>query len=473
MRRDGRLAPASWEEATNLVASRLKEVHDAHGADAIGFIGSNRTSNEENYLLQKLARATLGTNNIDHHRTADFAGLFTELASLGDRAADALATMGQLGEAQSVLLIGDDPTQQNPLVAWQIRAAIRLHGSRLHILNARDIRLRRKASQFVPLQPGQEAAALRWLARGEENLEPGLISALTALKAALEAEPEVVIIFGAEITGAAVHELVSFASRLPGTVRYMALSDYANSRGAADMGLLPGFLPGYVSVHDDARRKQLEKLWGAPLSACPGLSARDMLAAARQGALPALYVIGANPVKTFGAPGERGQLGFLVVHEMFLSETAQLADVVLPAACAYEKDGTFTNTAGEVQLLRKAGEEMGARSDFDILRILSHQLEKLGLGKAFHFRSPEAVFDEIRRAVPGYDVSQATLLTGGAEPARPQVQRKGHAAYDVPAGLIFSSRDTLFTSGTLGRYCRMVEALSESKTPADGGEVEP
>src|SRR5271157_2544344 len=180
LRKGDKLYPVSWEEAAQAAAKKLNELHAAYGPESGGFIGSNRTTNEESYLLQKLARATFGTNNIDHHRTGDFAGLITELAALGDHAAGSLATMRQLGEAKSVLVIGNDPTQQNPLVAWQIRTAIRLHGAHLYVLNARDIGLRRKASQFVQVQPGQEAAALRWLARGEEDFEPDLISALTA-----------------------------------------------------------------------------------------------------------------------------------------------------------------------------------------------------------------------------------------------------------------------------------------------------
>src|SRR5437867_12783619 len=120
---------------------------------------------------------------------------------------------------------------------------------------------------------------------------------------------------------------------------------------------------------------------------------------------------------------------------MFLTETAKMADIVLPAASAYEKDGTVTNTAAEIQSLRKGAEVMGPRSDFDLLRILSHQLEKLALGKAFHYKTPAAVFEESRKAVTAYDVQQAGLLTGGAEPTRVQSAITGHAAYDVPAGL--------------------------------------
>ena len=148
---------------------------------------------------------------------------------------------------------------------------------------------------------------------------------------------------------------------------------------------------------------------------------------------------------------------------MFLTDTAKLADIVFPASSAYEKDGTVTNTSGEIQLLHRGAEVMGPRSDFDLLRILSHQLEKLGLGKAFHYKAPSAVFDEIRKAIPSYDVQPAGLLTGGAEATHVQVAKNGHAPYDVPAGLIRSAQDTLFTSGTLGRFCTMMESLPEAK----------
>src|ERR1700739_3544294 len=155
--------------------------------------------------------------------------------------------------------------------------------------------------------------------------------------------------------------------------------------------------------------------------------------------------MGANPLSHFGTLGfGRGKLELLIVHEMFLTETAKLADIVFPAASAYEKEGSVTNTSGEVQLLHKAAEVMGPRSDFDLLRILSHQLEKQGLGKAFHYKNPAAVFEEIRKTVPGYNVHVAGLLTGGAELAKFQFSPNGHAPYDVPVQLIRSANDNLF-----------------------------
>ena len=459
IRKGDKLLSVSWEEAAQAAATKLKSAYDGGGKEAIGFIGSNRTSNEENYLLQRLARATFGTNNIDHHRTADYAGLIT---AFGDRAAE-LLTMEQLYQSKAVLVIGNDLTNQNPLVAWQIRSGIRHFGTKLFLINANEIKLKRKATQFVKIAAGQELAILKWLAHEEGQLPPELVEQLVQLKAALEAESDVAIVFGAEISGAAISTLVAFGSKLPGKTRYMTLGDYSNSRGAADVGLLPDRFPGYAHVDDAKARESFEKLWGCVLSSKPGMTAPQMVEAAQSGNLKGLYVVGANPLAHFGKPGAgRGKLELLIVQEMFLTETAKAADIVLPAASAYEKDGTVTNTSGEIQLLRKGAEMMGPRSDFDLLRILSHQLEKWGLGKAFHYKTVGAVFEEIRKAVPAYNVPLAGLLTGGAEATHAQFARNGHAPYDVPIGLIRSANDNLFTSGTLSRWCTMMESLPEA-----------
>ncbi len=470
LRREGKLVPSSWEDALAEVSRRLAEVHKANGADSIGFIGSNRTTNEENYLLGRVARASIGTNNIDHHRTADYAGL---IAALGSGAGAASASMEQLYQADAVLLVGHDPTEQSPLVAWQIRSAIRHRGARLYVINSKSIKLLRKARSFVEVPEGREASAVRWLAGGQaQQLNDGTIERLASLKAALEKEQNVVIVFGAELSGAAIRDIAKFGYTLPGSTHYMALGDYANSRGAADMGLLPDMLPGYVPITDARTRDKFGTLWGAKPPEKPGLDARRMLAAAAKGDLHALYVVGANPVKTFGvsASGKLGKLDLLVVQDLFLTETAQLADIVLPAASAYEKNGTMTNTAGEVQLVRKGGDTMGTRTDFDMLRILSYQLAQHGLGKLIAHRTPDAVFEEIRQSVKGYDLAMATLLLGEAERTSPVSTASGNAIVDVPAGAIFSSADTLFTSGSLTRYCTMIQSLPEAAE--DSVEVE-
>ena len=213
------------------------------------------------------------------------------------------------------------------------------------------------------------------------------------------------------------------------------------------MGVLPDHGPGYGH------------------SAKTGMTAPQMVEAAQNGRLKALYVVGANPLAHYGTLGYgrgRGKAELLIVHELFMTETAKQADVIFPAASAYEKDGTVTNTSGEVQRLQKAAEVMGPRTDFELLRILSHQLAKQGLGQAFHYKNPAAVFEEIRKTVPGYDVELGGLLAGEAEVAHIQVRRNG-APYDVPVGLIRSAGDTLFTSGTLSKFLTTIESVPEAQ----------
>jgi NADH-quinone oxidoreductase subunit G len=461
VRRDGKLEPASWEDAFEEVARRLKQVHEKHGAAAVGVIGSNHTTNEENYLLNRFARANLGTNHIDHHRTADYAGL---AAALGPKAADSRATIGDVYTAQTVLLIGNDVAQQNPLVAWQIRSAFRHHGQRLYVINDGPSKIHRQAVEVVELPKNACAGAVRWLASGHEQLDPGVRDGLAKLKASLEKEADVLILFGAGIQGQAIRDLVGFGPRLKGRTRYIALGDYANSRGAAEMGILPDRLPGYAPLSDVGERSRFAKLWAGEISSTPGMSARAMMEAARTGKLRALYVVGANPVRTFdvSVPDRFAGLELLIVQDMFLTETAQRADVVLPAASTYEKNGTLTNTCGEVQMTHRAFDPQGPRSDFDLIRILSHQLAMLGLGSAIKLRTPEAAFDEIRQHVSGYNISAANLLAGSAQLSHAS-SNSIDAAHDVPAGEVFSSDDFLFSSGTLGRYCAKLNLTNEAK----------
>ncbi|HEX9764830.1 MAG TPA: molybdopterin-dependent oxidoreductase [Candidatus Acidoferrales bacterium] len=434
VRRSGRLEPVSWDEALDYVARGLKAIREKSGADSIGFIGSNRTTNEENYLLQRFARTVVGTNNVDHHRTADYAALVSALGGDTGR----FAASRDLLRASAILLVGNDPTHNHPLLAAHIRLAVR-DGARLYIVNNREIKLRRQAKQFVMVPAGQEATAVESLLDSLRN------------------EKDVIVLFGSEVAGAEAVRLVQFASGLPGTTRYIALGDYANSRGAADMGLLPDRFPGYSPIAEPAAREKWAALWKAQVPPSPGMDARQMLTG---GKLRALYVVGSNPVKTFGLENKREALGpleLLVVHELFLTETAALADVVLPAACAYEKEGTFTNTCGEMQRVKRALEPVGLRSDFEILRLLSH-----AMGNPIPLRTPEAALDEIRQHVPGYQVSLASVLAGEAALTAPA---DGRGPAETPAGLVFSNDDSLFTSGSLSRYSETLNSLPERDLP--------
>src|SRR5438874_10579910 len=193
IRRDGKLVPVLWEQAIDHVASRLKQIRDSQGGSAIGVIGSNRTTNEENYLLQKFARSVLGTNNIDHHRTTDYPAFSRALAGKED----ATATLRETMTAPAVLLIGNNPTDQHPLLAWNLRTNVRLNNGRLYVVNSYPIKLRRQAKTFVQIPPDTYGAMARFLA-GEDGAADQLsdVQALKDVRNTLRAEKGLTIIFG-------------------------------------------------------------------------------------------------------------------------------------------------------------------------------------------------------------------------------------------------------------------------------------
>ncbi len=477
VRVDGELRPTTWSFALETVAKRFQRIKSAQGG--FGVIGSTRTLNEEDYQLQKFARRVLGTNNIDHHRTADFPALATALAARTNTPGTALplANSSSLKTAKAILLVGNDPTNQHPLLAWNIRTAYRNHKTRLYVLNSGDIKLRRQAFRMAVIPAGGEAAAIRFL-NGEADSVPAeltmvggpdpkrwpqtppsvpqkIAEGLQDFRARLRQEQDVIIVFGAEVRGEAVRELVAFGDTLPGNTRYIALADNANSRGAADMGLYPDLLPGYRPVADAGARAHFEQLWGGTIPAEPGLNLPQMLAAAAAGKLDALYIAGANPLRLHPSAAEGLRKAFVVVQDMFLTETARQADVVLPVLCSYEKNGTLTNTCGEVQAQKRGGMFEGAKSDLAII----HELAEL-MGCGFGPAAEDKIFGEIRANVKGYDLSLVQLLAGRSALAAPLNETVAHR--DDPE-LIQPNNDTLFTAGTLGRYSTTLNSVMERR----------
>jgi NADH-quinone oxidoreductase subunit G len=488
IRKNGKLTPASWEDAFELVGKKFAEVRDKDGGAAIGVVGSNRTTNEESYLLSKFARTVLMTNNVDHHRTADFSAFAAAMRGKEN----ATASMADVFSAPAILLIGNDPTEQHPLVAWQIRNNVRLHRAKLFVINSQPIKLRRQAASFTQIPTGAEGKIAAFLA-GDDAAADALGNtkdAWNALRDKIRAEQNIVIIFGSEIRGKDIASLVSFASGIPGA-KFVCLGDYANSRGAADMGLYPDLLPGY---HPANAASHFREEWaGIPQQA--GLDLPGMVDAAKAGKLKALYVVGSNPIGRLDIDPFAFSKGFVVVQDMFLTETAAIADVVLPAANAYEKAGSMTNTCGDVQLVKKAGEVSGTKPDFEmIVRIADAMgadirklvpfgggvradmgqsrgaqsgeadrhavwLENQGLEPKLSPLDPMAILDEIQRLVPGYGASRANLLAGNSEHTSLANSGTG-VAHKLES--IQPANDTLFTSGTLGRYSRALRSVLES-----------
>ncbi|HTZ95547.1 MAG TPA: NADH-quinone oxidoreductase subunit NuoG [Terriglobales bacterium] len=487
IRKNGRLTESSWEEAFELIGKRFKEVRDEQGGKAIGVVGSTRTTNEENYLLQKFARLVLQTNNIDHHRTADYPAFAAALKGKPE----STGSMRDVFNASAMLLIGNDPTEQHPLLAWQVRNNVRLHRARLYVINSKLIKLRRQATTFGQIPAGAESKITAYLAGDDSVLGSlGTDTGWAALRDKLRAEQNLVIIFGSELRGETIASLAKFASGIAGA-KLICLSDYANSRGAADMGLYPDLLPGY---HSASNGSKFHEEW-PNISKTPGLTLPQMAESAKSGNLKALYVVGANPIGRTEIDPFAFSQSFVVVQDMFLTETAAIADVVLPAANAYEKSGTFTNTCGDLQLVKKAGEVTGTKSDFEmIVRIADamgfdvHQLVPFGrgtradMGQSRGAQSgevdrhgvwleaqglepkmspfdPMAILDEIQRLVPGYQVSRMNLMAGIDQ--HTTLSGSGPGALQ-PADLVAPANNDLFTSGTLGRYSRTLNAVIEN-----------
>jgi NADH-quinone oxidoreductase subunit G len=491
IRVNGKLTPATWEEAFALIGKKFAEIRDRDGGAAIGVIGSTRTTNEEDYLLSKFARVVLKTNNVDHHRTADFSALAAALRGK----TDATASMADVFTAPAILLIGNDPTEQHPLLAWQIRNNVRLHRAKLHVINSQPIKLRRQAASFTQIPAGAEGQVAAFLAGNDSALDALVSSstnkeAWTALRDKLRSEQNLVIVFGSEILGNDLASVVKFGREISGA-KFICLADYANSRGATDMGLYPDLLPGY---HPTAGNSEFHKEWG-DIPQAAGLDLAGMVEAGKAGGLKALYVVGSNPVGRLKIDPFAFSKSFVVVQDMFLTETAVVADVVLPAANAYEKSGTFTNTCGDVQLVKKAGEVTGTKTDFEmIVRVADAMgfdvrklvpfgggthadmgqsrgaqsgeadrhavwLEAHGLEPKLSPFDPTAILDEIQRLVPGYDVSRMNLLAGNSQ--RTSLENAGPGVAHRPAS-IAPANDDLFSSGTLGRYSRALQSVAEN-----------
>ncbi len=407
VRTNGELKPVSWAVALATVAKKFTELRAKKGK--LGVIGSNHTTNEENYLLQKFARTVLGTSNIDHHRTGDIATLMDCLHGH----ANALASTGDLLTTKAALVIDSDLAQEQPFIAFQLRSNWRLNKGHVYAVTPGPVREDNYATTT----------------RAEVGKE---FETLETWREQLAKEPELVILFGAAIKGEAIRKLVAFGDSLGIPVKYVCLLDYSNSRGASDMGLLPDLLPGYQPVSN----------------AEPGLNYDQMLADPN---LEALWVVGANPLSRQPLAAAAA---FVVVQDLFLTETGCRADVVLPAASAYEKTGTVTNVCGDVQKLIRGPQTMGAKPDFDIIALLAKEM-RADLGKL----KSETTFAEIRQTVHGYDVPLAVIETGGAAHTAPV---NGRGPFEAKPELIRSAGNTLYTSGTLGRYSQMLNAVIES-----------
>lgn len=499
----GALEATTWEKALKLVAAKFSEARDSRGGESIAVIGSNQTTNEENYLLQKFARTALRTNNIDHERSTDYATFARFLAGSTGRT----ASEREIASAKAILLIGGNPTEEHPLLAWSLRTNFRLNQARLYVANSRAIKLERQAQKALRLAEGSYAALTRYL--GGEDVALASTAGAAEFREAVLAEESLVVVCGEEYRGETLAALLRWGLAREG-VKFALLGDFVNERGAADMGLYPDLLPGYQSLTASAISAEYV---GMPTTA--GRNLAEIFDAAGAGEVAALYVVGANPVATLGVKAEALKKTFVVVQDMFLTATAALADVVLPAASLYEKTGTVTNSYGDVQMVKKAADKAGVKPDFEILvrlagamgvdvrKLVPFGSSESGLGQRGDMGQtrgaqsgeadrhavwlvanglesklspfdPLAVLDEIERLVAGYKLDRLNLF-GGNEAATDPGRVSGLAPQAGFVSLteiggrkdgVMATHPGLFTSGELGERTLALRELAEYQSGA-------
>ncbi len=439
IKRFGRLVEASWDEALDLVARKLA----VYRGNRFTAMASARCTNEENYLIQKFARAVMGTNNVDHCARLCHAPSVAGLAqTLGSGAMT--NSIGELRDAACILAIGTNTTAAHPIIGLHVKEAVR-RGAELIVVNPKDIDLGRHASIRLRQRPGSDVAVLMGMMRvivEEELFDHGFVAErcenFEAFRSSLggfdlERVEQISGVPGQAIVDAAR----TYATRKPAAILYamgitqhshgtdnvLAVSNLAlltgnvgrpagginplrgqnNVQGACDMGALPNVYPGYQKVADPAVRSKFQAAWQAELSDRPGLALTEMFHAMSAGRVKALYVVGENPVLSEADSSHvlegLSQLDFFVCQDIFLTETARLADVVLPAASFAEKDGTFTNTERRVQRVRTAVEPVGqAKPDWWIVNQIARRMGAV----SFDCGNPQAISAEIAAVTPSY-----------------------------------------------------------------------
>ncbi len=413
VRKDGELVPVSWDEALARVVSGLRSVQGRYGKDSIMFASSAKATNEENFLLMKLARRVFGTNNIDHCARLCHSSTVVGLAETFGSGA-MTNSIDCIDKADLIFVIGSNTTEQHPLIGTRIINAAK-RGAKLIVADNRVIRLARHADSHLRHKNGSDVALLSGMmqviiSEGLENRAfidsrtegyhefaesvrewtPERAASFTGLSAAeisdaarqYAAAGSAMIFYSMGITqhthGVDNVRCIANLAMLTGNVGREGtgvnpLRGQNNVQGGCDMGALPDLYSGYQKVADPSVRLKFEKAWGgALLPATPGLPLTLAMNAAARGDLKGMFIMGENPL--ISDPDQAHVLAalqsleLLVVQDIFLTETAQLADVVLPAACFAEKDGSFTNTERRIQLLKKAVEPPGeAKADWEII----------------------------------------------------------------------------------------------------------
>src|SRR5580704_13138627 len=441
IREGDKFREATWDEALALIAKRFAEIKAKDGPDALAFISSSKCTNEESYLMQKLARALIGTNNMDncsrYCQAPATAGLFRTVGYGGDS-----GSIRDIENAGLVLIIGSNTAEAHPVLATRVKQAHKLRGQKLVVADLRKHEMAERADLFFQPKPGTDLVWIsaitryildnglekkeflaQWVNGLEEykkSLEPftmefaaktcGLTIELLKQVAHMIVEADGVCILWA--MGITQHSMGSDASTaisnlLLVTGNYMRtgtgaypLRGHNNVQGASDHGAMPNFLTGYQSVDDAEVRARFENGWKVKLPSTEGLDNHEMIDAIHEGKLKAMYLFG-EEISLVDSNSNLvrdglSKLEFFVAQDIFFSDTCQFADVVLPASPSLEKEGTFTSTERRIQRLYQVLEPMeGSRPDWQIIQDIANRL-----GANWRYGHPSEIYREIASLTP-------------------------------------------------------------------------
>ena len=432
---------ASWDEALDLIGQKLGEIKQQYGPDALGFISSSKCTNEENYLMQKLARAVVGTNNVDncsrYCQSPATQGLFRTVGYGGDS-----GSIKDIGKASLILCIGTNTTESHPVLATRVKQAHKLRGQKLIVADIREHEMARRADIHFSPRPGSDIIWLsavtryifdnglakmdfieRWVNKLEEyrasldmyTMEFAAESCAVPIEVLTQVAVEIASaesvcalwamgvtqhVMGSDTSTAISNLLLATGNYMrPGTGAY-PLRGHNNVQGASDFGCMPNSFPGYEHTDDDAARARYEEGWGVKLEKKKGLDNHEMIDSIYDGKLRGVYLFGEDMYSADSNANHVGggfeRLDFFVVQDIFFSETCRFADVVLPASPSLEKDGTFTNTERRIQRLYQVFEPLGkSKPDWWIVQEIANRL-----GANWNYKHPADIMHEAASLAP-------------------------------------------------------------------------
>jgi NADH-quinone oxidoreductase chain G len=449
MRVGGKLIDCTWDEALSVIATNLNVIKSKRGPESIGGLGSVRTTNEDSYLFQKFMRAVIGTNNVDMlARLKAPKGLNTAFFS---------GELNKMGDHDVILVLDKQVGEINPLMGIEIVRAVTRKERKVVLVNTEFNKFNRIASVVISSSPNmaiEDLVAACSSSKGESEVR----KAAEILKEATS----VAIIIPAQMTDKEFVKIKELSGLLKNVTPY-PLVRRSNFQGSLDMGVHPAYYPGYQKVDADTTTA-FAGAWNAILSDEPGMNAVEMIDAIAMGKLAALYIMGDDPVgsdRHLKQPLDK--LEFLVVQDIFMTETAKLADVVLPAAASAEKTGTFTNLERRLQQLNKAEEPVGeSKPDWEIIQNVARRM-----GGSLHYASARDIMNEIKATVPMYaDLAVGTCWQRERSPLINTGVDLSLASDSIMKQEVITAEALLFSSGGMITRSHEIGTIRHTKIEA-------